>query len=321
MTIAEFKKLLKSAPDDMNLEDLLPKPEPEKILISQELPSELSPPDGRFPTIRHSVNLGDLVAAMGCVKKYYDITRRKCIVVQQINRIAHYYQGAVHPTLDEEGRAVTCNSVMFDMIKPLIDSQNYVQAFDKYSGQHIDIDFDVVRGKTFVNMPHGPIQGWIPIAFPDLSFDISKPWITVDGNCPAHIKGQVTGKVILNFTARYREAIDYFFLQPYAPDLIFSGTEKEHWDFCNQWNLNIPRLQITNFLDLAYALKEARFSMSNQSMLWNLAQAMGTKRILEMCRFADNCFPGIGEDSHAYFFQMGAEYNFRTMYNKTMNKQ
>lgn len=320
MTLGEFKKLLETASDDFDISSLLPEKEVVKV-ITPETATEIPVKDGKCAQIKHSVNMGDLVAAMGAIKKYYDVTKRKCVVFQSINTLAQYYAGATHPTKDENGRQVTFNDKMWDMMQPLVQSQEYIESFEKYSGQRIDIDFDVIRGKTFVNMPHGTIQGWLPIAFPDLSFDISKPWITLNGECPAHIKGQVVGKVILNFTDRYREPmIDYFFLKNYAPDLIFAGTEQEYWNFCNQWQLSIPRLEIINFLELAYALKEARFSMSNQSMLWNLAQAMGTKRTLEMCRFADNCFPGIGEDSYGYFYQVAAEYSFRVLYNKTASK-
>lgn len=319
MTIGELKKLLDTAPDETDITSLLPEKEIIKV-VSSELPTEIPIPDGSCVQIKHSVNIGDLIAAMGCVKKYYDMTKRKAIVMQTINFLAQYYSGAEHPTLDEQGRQVTCNDYMWDMVQPLVESQVYVHRFERYTGQRVDLDFDVIRGKTFVNMPHGPIQGWIPLSFPDLTFDMSDPWIKIDDNCPAKIKGQVAGKVILNFTDRYREKIDYYFLQNYTADLVFSGTEKEHWSFCNQWGLTIPRLEIDNFLELAYALKAARFSMSNQSMLWNLAQAMGTPRVLEMCRYADNCFPGIGKDSVGYFYQLGAEHNFRVMYNQTVRK-
>lgn len=316
MTLKELKELIASGEDSLDISELLPK-KVELVVINPENATALPIPDGSVCQMRHSVNSGDLIAAMGCIKKYYDITKRKVGVMQTIDRQAAYYQGAVHPVLDANGRAVTCNRYMFDMLSPLIKSQEYIYEFEPYTGQRIDVDFDTIRGKTFVNMPHCPIQGWIASGWPDLSFDISRPWITLKDECPAHIKGQVIGKVILNFTDRYREVIDYFFLQNHAPELIFSGTEAEHFNFCNQWNLNIPRLEIGNFLELAYALREARFSLSNQSMLWNLAQAMGTKRVLEMCRYADNCFPNIGEYSEGYYHQMPAEYHFRTMYNKT----
>lgn len=317
MTVSEFKKLLKTAPGDADISSLLPVRETVKI-VSPEVPTEIPVNDGSPVQIRHSVNMGDLVAAMGAIKKFYDVTKRKAIVLQSIDTPAQYYSGAIHPVTDEQGRQVTFNDYMFGMAKPLIESQEYILDFEKYSGQRIDLDFDVIRSKTFVNLPHGPIQGWIPLAYPDLHFDISEPWIKLDkSKCPAHIKGQVAGKVLINFTERYRMKIDYFFLQLYAPDLIFAGTEKEHWQFCNQWQLTIPRLEASNFLEVAYAISEARFMVGNQSTCWGLAQAMGTKRMLEMCSFADNCFPNIGKNSYGYFYQVPVEYYFRKLYNET----
>lgn len=268
--------------------------------------------------VKHSVNLGDLIAAMGAMKKYVDVTGRKMVVAQQVNLQAQYYAGAVHPTVDENGTQVCMNDKMWQMVKPLIESQSYVHSFEKYIGQKIDLDFDVIRGKTFVNMPHGAIQGWLPLAFPDLSFDMTNAWITIDGDCPQHIKEQVDGKVIINFTERYRNhVIDYFFLKNYAPDIVFAGTEREHWLFCNRWQLDVPRLQVNDFLELAYALRDSRFLLSNQSFIWNLAEAMKTPRILELCQYAQNCIFGIGEHSYGYYHQAGTEYYFRKLYNLT----
>lgn len=320
MKVGEFKKLLKTASPDTDLSELLPLKEVVKV-VAPEMPTEIPIPEGSCVQIRHSVNMGDLVGAMGCIKVFHEVTKRTAIVLQTWDMQGQYYNGAVHPVTDAEGRQVTFNEYMFNMAKPLIESQEYVHRFERYTGQRIDLDFDVIRSKTFVNLPHGPLQGWLPLAYPDLAFDISKPWIHLDNKkCPASIKGQVAGKVLLNFTERYRSKIDYYFLQGYAPDLVFAGTEKEHWTFCNQWGLTIPRLEVENFLDLAYAIKEARFMVGNQSMCWGLAQSMGTRRILEMCSYADNCFPNIGGNSLGYFYQMPAEHYFRTMYNETIGK-
>ncbi len=293
------------------------KPQELNSLLSKDLAVNTQVVEN-YTRVRHSVNPGDLYAAMGALKKYYDITKRKLIISQTVGMLANYYSGAEHPTKNSTGQNVCVNEYMFDMMKPLIESQEYVHSFEKYEGQSIHLDFDVIRGKTFVNLPHGPIQGWIPIAYPDLAFDLSKPWIFLDGECPAKIKKQVKGKVIINFTERYRaNLIDYFFLKSYTPDIIFAGTEREHWVFCNQWGLTIPRLEISNFLELGYALKAAKFSLSNQSQLWNLAEALKTKRLLEMCSFADNCFPGMGENSYGFLYQTGVEYYWRVLYNTT----
>lgn len=290
--------------------------------LQHELAASPSVKDEPMPTrIKHSVNTGDLIASMGAMKRFYDATGRKVIISQFIDMLANYYQGATHPVKNSAGEHVCMNLKVFDMLKPLVESQSYVHSFEKYEGQKIDLDFDTIRGKTFVNLPNGAIQNWIVYAFPDLAFDISKPWITVEGKCPKRISDQVKGKVILNFTERYRNNVmDYFYLKSYSNDIVFAGTEKEHWNFCNQWQLDIPKLDDKNFLEYAYALRECRFFIGNQSSGWNLCQAMGIPRVLEICSFAPNCHNGIGHDSYGYYHQVGNEYYFRMLYNKTANK-
>lgn len=268
--------------------------------------------------VLHCVNPGDLMAAMGSLKKYWEVTKRKVIVSQSISTGASYYSGAVHPTVNERGENVCCNLPMWQLLKPLIESQEYIHAFEVYQGQKIDIDFNTIRGKTFINLPQGAIQNWIPLAYPDLAFDLSKPWITLNGDCPPKIKKQVKGKVVLNFTERYRNAItDYFFLKNYAPDLIFAGTEKEHFLFCSKWNLDIPYLKVDNFLELAYAIRDSRFILCNQSFCYNISESIKHPRILELCQYAQNCIHGIGEHSYGFLHQVDVEYRFRTLYNLT----
>lgn len=289
---------------------------------AHELPKRLenelvvSLPEESYTRIRHAVNLGDIVSSLAAVKTFWSVTGRKVIYAQQIGQLAQYYPGAVHPTVNEEGANVCVNQQGFDMIKPLVESQPYIHKMEQYLGQPVSVDFDVIRQKTFVNLPNGMIQSWVMFAFPDLACDLSKPWIELTGDCPEHILTQVKGKIILNFTERYRNhIIDYFFLKHYAPDLVFAGTEREHWIFCNKWQIDCPRLIINDFLDYAYAIREARFILGNQSLGWNLAEAMKTPRLLEVCNYAPNCAPFVGEHSFGYYHQVGGEYFFRRMYN------
>ena len=295
-------------------------------IISKKLESELAitpliPTQEYCCRVRHTVNLGDIVAALPACKRYWEVTGRRVIFCQSVNKKAAYYEGATHPTVDETGAAVCVNEPMWAMMKPLVESQKYIHSFEKYEGQPIDLDFDVIRGKTFVGLPNLMIQSWVMYAFPDLSIDLSKPWIELNDKCPDHVLKQVKGKIILNFTERYRnELIDYFFLQNYSPDLVFAGTEREHFLFTTRWNLNIPRLEVKDFLEYAYAIKNSRFILGCQSLGWNLAQAIQHPRIIELCRYAPNVQPMIGEDSHGFFHQIGVEYYVRRMYNETMGK-
>lgn len=305
----------KSQPKNANVGHSLP------ARLENEIAHSIKPETPTLNKIFHAVNPGDMIAAMGCIKRFYEVTGRKSIVYQSTTQLAAYYAGAVHPTVNERGENVCCNKPMFDMLKPLIESQEYISSFEEYSGQPYDLDFNVVRGKTFVNLPHGAIQNWVSLAFPDLAFDISKPWMTLPGKCPKYMKDQVQGKIILNFTERYRSGmIDYFFLKNYEPNLVFAGTEKEHYLFASKWNLNIPRLEVKNFLDLAYGIREAKFMMGNQSFNYNIACAIHSPRILEICQYAQNCIHGVGENSYGFFHQVGAEYYFRKLFNVTRNK-
>ena len=317
MNIGELRKLLAEAPDDTDIESLLPTKEVIKS-VKQEIATDI-PIEGAVCCIRHSANPGDIVAAMICCKRYYEITKRKVRFLQAINFKANYYQGAKHGTVDEKGELVTLNRPMFEMMKPLVESQEYISSFEVYEGQKIDIDFDVIRGRTFVNMPQGSIQAWLFYAYPDLESDISKPWIFLDKE-KRQIEEVTKGKVLVNFTERYRNgkiALDYFFLKGYAPDLIFAGTEAEHFKFCSQWGIHsVPRLEVKDFLELAYAIRGCRFLLSNQSLCWNTATSIGTARVLEVCDWAHNCMPFYGEDNKGFFHQAGLEYYFREMYDK-----
>lgn len=261
---------------------------------------------------KHSTNVGDAIASLCAVQKYYQLTGEKIIYCQKVNHPAHYYDGATHPIVDEQNKFVSCNRKMFDMVKPLLLSQEYIHDVEEYEGQDCYLDFDVIRGdELFVNLPHGSIQSWLMYAFPDLANDISKPWMKLDGECPDNIRHQVEGKIILNFTERYRNyKINYYFLKKYENHLIFSGTNREYMLFCNTWKLNIPILNIENFLELGYALKTSKFLLCNQSSAWNLATALGTPRVLEVCRYAQNCLPFYGEHNYGYFHQKGVEYYF-----------
>jgi hypothetical protein len=279
---------------------------------------------------KHFANIGDIIASLPAVKKFYETTGRKVIYLQQLNVPAEYYANAVHPTLDESGTMVMCNQKMFDMIRPLLLSQEYIADMEVYNGQLINVDLDVIRKKIFVNLPHQAIQQWIFMAYPDLAADLSKAWVYIGevdiSDCYFQYRTLVTSYLpmddlkdmaILNFTERYRSAdINYYFLRNHQNRLVFAGTEKEHQIFCDRWQLEIPRLIVNNFLQLAYIMKQVRFIQSNQSFMWNVAESMKTPRVVELCQHAPNVQAFIGEHSYGYLHQAGAKYYFELLMKK-----
>lgn len=277
--------------------------------------------------VKHFANIGDIIASLPSLKTLYQKTKKKIVFCQQLDVPANYYEGAVHPTLDGNNKMVMVNQKMYDMIRPLLLAQEYIADVQVYNGQPINVDLDVIRKERFVNIPHQAIQQWLFLAFPDLATDITKSWIEtgdVDiSQCylfdPAFVTEprpieNLSDKIIVNFTERYRNLIlDYFFLKDYQDKIIFAGTELEYLTFTKKWGLQVPRLFVNNFLELAYIIKQAKFLLSNQSFIWNLAEAMKTPRSLELCEYAPNCQAFIGEHSYGYLNQQGARYYFETL--------
>lgn len=260
---------------------------------------------------KHFCNPGDLIASLPAMKSYYEKTGRKVILSQQLNVKSNYYPGATHGTLADNGSGdmVCMNKHIFDMIRPLVLSQEYIEDMEVYEGQEpLTVDIDVIREQVFVNLPHGSIQSWVMFAYPDLEYDLSRAWIELKQE-NEQIKEYIKDKIILNFTERYRNAhVSYYFLRKFKNRLIFAGTEKEYLLFCNTWGIDMPRLEVANFLDLAYAIKYCKFLLGNQSMCWGIAEAMKTPRVLEICRYAQNCMPFYGKKSYGFFHQTGLEY-------------
>jgi len=261
-------------------------------------------------SVRHSCNIGDLIASLAGLKAYWEESGKKFMYMQELNVLATYHTSYYHPT-QEEGRQVMCNKKMFDMIKPLIECQPYIDSFEEFTGQKVTVDFNAFRGNIEVNMPFGAIQSWYMLAFPDLACDISKAWIDVPDR---EVNPEYKNKVIVNFTERYRnQFIHYYFLKEHQDSLLFAGTEKEHSDFCKKWNLNIPLLKIENFLSLAQIMKQSKFFLGNQSFCWNLNRAMNLPSILEMFPAAPNCLPFIGNHNYGFYHQRALEYYFQKL--------
>ena len=273
---------------------------------------------------RHTVNSGDVIATLAGIRKVCMSTGKKAVIYQQIDMLGNYYPGATHPVKDLDGNMVTMNQKTFDMLKPLVESQNYVESFEIYTGQEVDVDLNKFRGEIAVNMPYGAIQNWVACCFPDMQADLSKPWLHLPAHEISDIRyngvvpfNDTKGRIIINFTDRYRaDGIHYYFLKKYEKKIVFAGTPQEQVKFSQKWGLDISYLNVYNFYELASAIRHAAFFLGNQSMCWNIAEAMKSPRIVEYCPWAPNCVAGVGADSYGFFHQGGVEYSFDYLYNK-----
>lgn len=264
-----------------------------------------------FITTYHACNIGDIFATLAGLRQLSISIGKKIIFTQQLNATAYYYTNAIHGTVDNSGNMVTMNDQIWSMVKPLLEAQDYIERADVFTGQHIDYDLNKIRGEINVHIPLFPIQKWIMYAFAEMQCSLDRPWIHVP------LSDEINpywDKVVINRTARYQNPnIHYFFLKKYESHLIFAGTEGEHKDFCQLWGLNMPRVQVKDFVELAQILLKCSFMLGNQSACWNLAQGLGSHRLLELCSFAPNC-TNFGDNGYEFLHQSSLEYLFAKLF-------
>lgn len=269
----------------------------------------------------HSGNLGDVISAMPSIRAFYEKTGIKPILYLRKGQLAFYYEGASHPVKNEKNEAVTLNQMMVDMATPLLAAQPYIGEVkewpEEWEEQKVEgvIDLDLIRHKDVdVGMPYFPIQAWYFFIYPDLSCDLTKPWISV----PYTDKDIAKGKIIVSLTERYRNPhINYEFLKVFEEDVLFTGTLREYNKFCMDYNVAAQKLNLDNFLQLAQAIGQCAFHISNQTMAFQISEGMKRPRMVELCPFAANVVPFFGEDCYGYLGQAAFEYYVKALYEKT----
>lgn len=259
-------------------------------------------------TFLHSGNAGDVLAALPAIRQFYTLTGIKPILYLREGIAATYYEGAVHPIKNSEGHTVMLNGKMIEMLIPLLKAQPFFEDVRKWNDEKIYWNLDWIRD-TNVGMPGLSINRWYFYKFPDLSCDLSCKWLEV----PDAETDLAKDKIIITRTERYNnENIDYSFLKPYEDDCIFSGTMREYNRFCMEYDLNIKKLALDNFLTLAQAIKQSKFHITNQTMANQISDGLKHPKILEVWQYAPNCIP-IGENAYDFLANFGLHFAFHKL--------
>jgi len=262
----------------------------------------------RPTTFKHAGSIGDILAALPLIREYCRKKNKKAILYLHKDIIAQFPEGTTHPTRNENDVMVLLNDNVISMLLPLLKVQPYLEDVLVYNDEVIDIDLDKMRD-TFVNMPYGDISRWYFYVFPDLACDLSETWLTV----PNSDRNIAKDKIIVTRTERYNNPqINYSFLKPFEDDILFSGTMREYNNFCMNFDLNIRKLNESNFLELAQAIKQSRFHLSNQTMAFQISQGIKHPRMVEICSYAPNVIP-YGKDAFDFYSQLAVEYYFHRL--------
>jgi len=261
-----------------------------------------------FITYRSSSPAGDCISFLAGIKKMWEDTGKKGIFYQRLGMQGVGYPDSIHPFLNGEDEPICMNKYMFDMLSPLICSQEYIEDFRVYDGGKVDFDFDKIRLERFTNQPFGGLNRWYTYVFPQMASDLSLPWIKIHGDYKSD-------KVLLNFTQRYRNpVINYYFLREHEKHLVFAGLKKERDLFCEQWGLDIPLLEVKDFFELGKHINGCRMFLGNASMCYQIAEALKVPRILETFQRMPNVIP-MGKDGYDFYAQSSLEYRFTKLLN------
>lgn len=235
-------------------------------------------------TFKHGCFSGDLIYAMAGIKRICEENNQKAIIYQWLNQESRLYEGAEHPY---GGKMM--NQYAFDMMKPLIEAQPYVQEFREWRGEKVHIDLDEMR-QVKNHMPYGNIVMWPGMVFAQMQAKYWEPWLQTPLHFP--IPNPFSNRIIINRTSRYHAPwIDYFFMKEYQDKIIFVGMEAEYERFKHDWGLEIQYGKVYNFLDLAHCIASCKLFIGNQSMCYAIAEALKVPRLLEVCDFAPNVVP------------------------------
>lgn len=261
----------------------------------------------------HSFNSGDLISVLPGVRHICEQTQRKAIIYQRLGLRADYSHNDPHPVVGEDGLHVCMNKQMFDMMRPLLRYQDYIEGFRVWAGEAVDFNFDNTRFDTRMPLPGGTIYKWPSLIFPQLECEINSKWLEV-------FPFEKNDKIIINRTERYNNPyIDYFFLKQFEDKVWFTGTEKEWLKFSKDFELDIPFLSFNgeplDFLELARAIAGCKLFIGNQSLCWHIAEAVEAPRILEVCSQFPNTFP-ILKNGYSFINQGSLEYRFKELLNR-----
>ncbi len=265
-----------------------------------------------FITIKHSFNAGDLITILPGLRELYRQTGKKIKIFQRLYFPSYYYDNQINSTLGRDGESVCMNLDIFSRMMRLIESEEYIESMEAWEGQEVNFDYDLTRDSKSIPMPYGDIHYWGEAIFPETATDFSEQWLDIEPN--KHKK--YSDKVIINRTRRYNNPYaTYFFLKPFEKHIIFSGTKHEHEHFCNEYKLNLELLETNDFLELAEIIASCKFGIYNQSLHWHIADAIKTKRVLEVCSQFPNTF-ATGANGYHAFNQQGLEYRFHNLMNE-----
>ncbi len=245
----------------------------------------------------HAGHIGDIINVLPVVK---EISKsHKCNLIIQTNLPAPDVYNS-HPA----GKFYL-NKKIYDMLYPLLIKQSYIKKVELYSGQSIDINFNLIR-ELPINLCFDNKRYWFHIA--GIQVDLSKKYLEVEDH--ANIRNKIT----ICRSLRYQNPfIDYSFLEKYE-DIYYIGVSKEYENLKKKIK-NLKFYECKDFLEMAMIIKSSKMHIGNQTLGIDIAEGLKSPRMMEVSPY----FPTTqihGEKGYEFYFQTHFEKYFNILNNK-----
>lgn len=205
------------------------------------------------------------------------------------------FTDATHPVGN-----VMLNQTMFDMLKPLLEFQEYIESVEIYTDQSIDFNLDLFRLEC-KNLSAFDIKLWHSYSYPELNCDTKS--IVLD----TYSKKKKFGDyVVINRSSRYNNPlIDYTQIAELGLKMYFVGVEREY-EVMKALCPEVEHYKVKDFLEMAELISGAKYFFGNQSMAFAIAEQLKVPRVLESYYGCPNVIPQGGE---WYVYQTNQQFN------------
>jgi hypothetical protein len=168
----------------------------------------------------------------------------------------------------------------FDLLAPLIEAQPYITKWAPYNGEAITHPLDNICCWFYGNvMDHGH-YGRIYAKAVGLDPDQWEPHITAPWLTNVKPRDLGTRKIVISKTNRYgngqvAEVWRRFQAEQWNDRAYFVGTDEEHQNFEQDFQLKIPHYRTADLLELAEVIQGSELYIANQSVGMAIAQGLG----------------------------------------------
>ena len=224
---------------------------------------------------RHSGTFGDLIYSLSVVKKMGGGTF--AVHLGNIEKCVAQY--GYRPDEVDPMHKGRFRNVDFDILKPLLSRQPYIDQVTIWTGDH-DVDLDCFRGVLFRGFEGNYVEAYHRTFDMPVTADIyNQTWLEADA--------KIIAPVVINRTFRYRCPNGTGTWQNLLEQAnisqngVFVGTKEEHEDFEKSTGSRVNYYPVQDFKELADVIAGADLFMGNQSAAYSIAMGLGKSSVLE----------------------------------------